>query len=113
MPRNTLLDFFEDFAATDEPFIVHDDGYRAARDDVSRGRGGRTGVPARLAREGIVADDKVVIWSENRGEWLVALWGCLLAGVVIVPVDYRASVELLRRIVEIVKAKAVLVGRRG
>ena len=28
MPRNTLLDFFEDFASSDEPFIVHDDGYR-------------------------------------------------------------------------------------
>jgi long-chain acyl-CoA synthetase len=110
MPRNTLLDFFEDFASVDEPFIVHDDGYRT-REMTYRGvADAARAFAARLAREGIAAGDKVVIWSENRGEWLVALWGGLLAGVVIVPVDYRASAELLRRIAGIVKARAVLVG---
>ncbi|HYN09423.1 MAG TPA: AMP-binding protein [Vicinamibacterales bacterium] len=110
MPRNTLLDFFEDFASIDESFIVHDDGYRTREMTYREVADAAREFAARLSREGIVANDKVVIWSENRGEWLVALWGGLLAGVVIVPVDYRASVELLRRIVEIVKAKAVLVG---
>ena len=104
MPRNTLLDFFEDFASKDEPFIVHDDRTRemSYRDlaDASRR------FAAKLGRAGIRANDKVVIWSENRGEWLIALWGSLLAGVVVVPVDYRASAELLRRITEIVGAKA-------
>ncbi len=51
-----------------------------------------------------------MIWSENRPEWLVALWGCLLARVVLVPVDYRASADLVTRIAGIVQAKAVLVG---
>jgi long-chain acyl-CoA synthetase len=110
MPRNTLLDFFEDFASKDEPFIVHDDGYRTRVLTYRQMADAARGFRARLATEGIVANDKVVIWSENRGEWLVTLWGCLLAGVVVVPVDYRASADLLRRITEIVQAKAVLVG---
>ncbi len=110
MPRNTLLDFFEDFASKDEPFIVHDDGYRTREMSYRDLADASRRFAAKLGRAGIRANDKVVIWSENRGEWLIALWGSLLAGVVVVPVDYRASAELLRRITEIVGAKAVLVG---
>jgi len=38
------------------------------------------------------------------------MWGCLLGGVVLVPVDYRASAGLVTGITQIVQAKAVLVG---
>jgi long-chain acyl-CoA synthetase len=110
MPRTTLLDFFEDFASIDEPFIVHDDGYRTREMTYRELADAARRFAARLAVEGISANDKLVIWSENRGEWLIALWGCLLAGVVVVPVDYRASPDLLRRIIGIVQARAVLVG---
>ena len=65
---------------------------------------------ARLHAEGIVQGQHVVIWSENRPEWIVALWGCLLRGVVLVPIDYRASADFLQRVARIVDARAVLVG---
>ena len=54
--------------------------------------------------------DKVVFWSENRPEWIVAFWGCLLGGVIVVPIDYRASPEFLARIRRIVAAKLMLIG---
>jgi long-chain acyl-CoA synthetase len=110
MPRNTLLDFFEDFASKDKPFIVHDDGYRTREMTYRELAVAARRFAARLRREGIGAGDKVIIWSENRGEWLVVLWGSLAAGVVLVPVDYRASADLLRRITAIVQAKAVVAG---
>jgi long-chain acyl-CoA synthetase len=50
------------------------------------------------------------VWGENRPEWIVALWGCLLRGVVLVPIDYRASTDFLQRVARIVDARAVLVG---
>src|SRR5262249_47163775 len=37
-------------------------------------------------------------------------WGCVYAGTIVVPVDFRASEDLLHRIVDVVKAKAILVG---
>ena len=40
----------------------------------------------------------------------MALWGCLLEGVVLVPIDYRASADFLERVASIVDARAVLVG---
>lgn len=52
----------------------------------------------------------MILWAENRPEWIAAFWGCLLNGVVVVPVDYRASVELLERIQVIVQARAVVAG---
>src|SRR5262249_58332612 len=55
--------------------------------------------------------DKVVLWSENRPEWVVAFWGCVLIGVVVVPIDYRASPDFLARVIRIVDAKLVAIGQ--
>ena len=38
------------------------------------------------------------------------LWGCLLQGIVAVPIDYRASPDFLARVATIVKARLVLAG---
>jgi len=110
MPRATLLDFFEDFSAIDEPFIVHDDGYRVRETSYRDVADAARRFTGRLTAAGIGPGDKVVIWSENRTEWVIAFLGCLLGQVVIVPVDYRASADLLLRIAGIVRAKAILVG---
>src|SRR5262249_25144512 len=64
----------------------------------------------RLRDSGISAGQAIAIWSENRPEWISALWGALLEGVVIVPIDYRASAEFLSKVAGIVEAKAILVG---
>ena len=53
---------------------------------------------ARLHAAGLRKGDAVLFWSENRPEWIVALWGCLLQGVVAVPIDYRASADFLQRV---------------
>ena len=65
----------------------------------------------RLHDAGAAAGSHVVIWSENRAEWIVALWGTILARAVLVPVDYRASADYLNRIAEKVSAHVVLVGQ--
>ena len=111
MPRDTLIDFFDDLSRVRGEFLVHDDGFRTRRytyQDV--GRAARA-FAARLRQIGLVKDDKVVVWSENRPEWIVAFWGCLLNGMVVVPVDYRASHDFLVRFTQIVAAKLVVIGQ--
>ena len=110
MARDTLLDFFEDYSKTDDVFLVHDDGYRVRQTSYREVGVAARAFAATLADAGVGAGDKVVIWSENRTEWVVALWGCLLARAVLVPVDYRASADLLSRITHIVSSKVVLAG---
>jgi len=109
--RNTLIDFFEDLAAARGEFLVHDDGFRTRTftyEDVGRASGAFAG---RLRAAGVGKGDKVVFFSENRPEWIVAFWGCLLNGVVVVPIDYRSSIAFLTRVSGIVRAKVVLIGQ--
>jgi long-chain acyl-CoA synthetase len=64
----------------------------------------------RLRAAGIGRGERVVLWGENRPEWIVALWGCLLEGVIAVPVDYRSSVAVVANIAQITAARALLIG---
>jgi long-chain acyl-CoA synthetase len=110
MARRTLLDFFEDLSTIDGDFVLYDDGYRAWAFTYREITAASRAFAARLRAAGIAVDDKVVLWSENRAEWLAVLWGCLLEGAVLVPVDYRSPAELVMRIADIVDAKAVIIG---
>jgi long-chain acyl-CoA synthetase len=110
MPRETLLDFFADFAGLKEDFLVWDDGYRTQhRNYADIARAART-FAAKLRTRGIGKGQKIVFWSENRPEWVAALWGCLLEGVIAVPIDFRNSADFVTRIAGIVEARATLVG---
>ena len=74
MARRTLIDFFDDLGNISGEFLVFDDGYRSwsysYRDTTDRARS----FAARLHAEGITRGQHVVIWSENRPEWIVALY---------------------------------------
>jgi len=110
MARDTLLDFFADFASIRGEFLVYDSGFRSHSHTYADVARAARAFAARLHGAGIRKADTVLFWSENRPEWVVALWGCLLQGVVAVPIDYRASAEFLARVREIVKARVLLTG---
>ena len=95
MVRDTLIDFFRDLSHARGDFLVHDDGFRVRRYTYEQVGAAARGFSARLSAAGVRKGDNVVVWSENRPEWIVAFWGCLLAGVVVVPIDYRASPDFL------------------
>ena len=110
MKRDTLLDFLRDRLHSHKPFIVHDDGYRVDTYTYDQIRLAAISFAHQLESVGIEPKQRVLIFAENRPEWIVALWGCLLNSVVVVPLDYRTSTELLARIVSIVDARAVILG---
>lgn len=110
MRRDTLLDFFDDLAAKRGDFLVYDDGYRTRTYTYSQTASAARGLAAALQAAGIGKGDKVVFWSENRPEWIIALWGCFLNGSIAVPIDYRASEEFLASVARIVEARLLLLG---
>lgn len=110
MRRDTLLDFFTDLAAGRGEFLVYDDGFRARSYTYEDTATAARGFAARLQAAGIGKGDKIVFWSENRPEWIIALWGCLLNGSIAVPIDYRASQDFLNHVARIVDAKLFLLG---
>jgi long-chain acyl-CoA synthetase len=110
MRRDTLLDFFDDLAALRGEFLVYDNGFRSWTYTYGQVAAAARGFAARLVAAGVGKGDTVIFWAENRPEWVAALWGCWLQGVVAVPIDYRASADLLRRVAAIVSARVVLLG---
>jgi long-chain acyl-CoA synthetase len=110
MLRNTLLDFFEDCAATRGDFLVYDDGFRPRVYSYAEVATAARGFASQLQAAGIRKGNKVLFWSENRPEWLIALWGCFLTGAIAVPIDSRASTDFLQRVGRIVEAKLLLIG---
>jgi long-chain acyl-CoA synthetase len=108
--RHTLVDFFTEFCESPVEFLQYDDGYRRWSYTYAQ-----VGLAARqfaawLAEHNVSRGDKVIIWCENRPEWVAAFWGCVLAGVVVVPIDYRASANFVHRVQAIVESRMVLLG---
>ncbi len=53
---------------------------------------------AELDRRGIGMGDRVLIWGENSVEWIAAFFGCILRGVVAVPLDPGSATDFARRV---------------
>ena len=54
---------------------------------------------AELGRRGIGPGERVVLWGENSAEWIAAFFGCLLRGVVAVPLDLAGSPAFAARVI--------------
>src|SRR5437899_2840491 len=53
-----------------------------------------------LLQQHVNKGDRLMIWSASRSNWLVAYFGALLAGMVVVPLDVNTKQEFLERIAE-------------
>jgi long-chain acyl-CoA synthetase len=54
---------------------------------------------------GLRPGDRVLLWGNNSGEWVAAFFGCVLRGIVAVPLDAAGSLEFARRVVAEVQPK--------
>ena len=63
---------------------------------------------ALLERRGIVAGDRVLLWGENSAEWIAAFLGCMLRGVLAVPMDAAGAADFAGRVAADVKPKLAL-----
>jgi long-chain acyl-CoA synthetase len=108
--RESLVDLFDEFSTSRAEFVQYDNGYRSWKYTYAQlGRAARH-FAIRLREHNLSKGAKVIFWSENRPEWIAAFWGCVLAGIVVVPIDYRTSLHFVRHVQEIVGARIILVG---
>ena len=115
--REHLATLLDDFRRFDRGIaVVH---YRGVRRRVTTyGEIARLAgrFAALLAQRGIGPGDRVVLWAENGAEWVAAFYGCMLRGVLAVPLDAYGSADFAARVTADVRPKlavgdAVLVGR--
>lgn len=62
-----------------------------------------------FASAGIGKGDRVAVWAPNSAEWIIAAFGLLTAGGVLVPVNTRFKADEAHDIIRRSGAKAVLV----
>ncbi len=106
----TLVVLFRSLEKRRGEFLVYDDGYRRRAHTYEEVTRAARGFAARLAAAGFTRGDKVVFWGENRPEWVAAYWGCLLSGIIAVPIDYRSSAEFVLKVRALVDARLILTG---
>jgi len=63
---------------------------------------------ALLDARGVRVGDRVLIWGENSAEWIAAFHGCILRGVLAVPLDIFGTAEFVRRVAKDASPKLVL-----
>lgn len=102
----TLLDDFRRFG--DETAIVRYVGVR--RRVTSYGEIARlAGRFAKLLVErNVLPGDRVVLWAENSAEWVAAFYGCMLRGVIAVPLDAYGTAEFAARVARDVRPSLVV-----
>jgi len=62
-----------------------------------------------LKQSGVRTGDRVLLWGPNSAEWMAAFWGCLLRGVVVVPIDDGATPDFAARVARETSAKLAIV----
>lgn len=110
LKRETLLDSFRALEGARGEALVYDDGFRPRHYTYEALRRAARHFAARLEQAGIGRGDRVILWSENRPEWVAAFWGCVLRGVAVAPIEERHSFEFLQRVASITEPKAILTG---
>ena len=63
---------------------------------------------AELVRRGVKPGERVVLWGENSAEWIGVFFGCLLRGVIAVPLDAAGTSEFAGRVIGDVAPKLIV-----
>jgi len=61
-----------------------------------------------LEARGINKGDRVLLWGDNSAEWVSVFFGCMLRGVIAVPMDRIAAPDFAQRVMSDVDAKLVI-----
>jgi len=106
MARASILEYLDNFRLhSAEMAYVFRRGYRSQRWSYGEVLRDAYRFARALEARGIGKGDKVAIWGENCAEWVVAFFGCLLRGVIVVPIDTVAAPDFAARVASQVDAK--------
>ena len=104
----SLLHFVTSYAAQGDQIAVRQRrGYRMENWTYARIAGEANRLARELEARGIAKGDAVLLCGENSAEWIIVFLGCLLRGVVVVPIDHASPMEFACRVAKEVSAKLI------
>ena len=109
----TLVEFLrtraEEFGERDA--LLFRPGFRYQRWSYADLWEGAGRIAALLQARGLAKGDRALIWGPNCPQWVLAMFGCLRAGVIVVPLDLRSPREFVENVTTRVDAKLSFVSR--
>ena len=111
--ETTLLDFLHARADEfgDRPALLFRPGFRYQRWSYADLWDASGRLAALLHERGLGKGDRAIIWGPNCPQWVIALFGCLRAGVIVVPIDLRSHRDFVENVAGRVDAKLSFVSR--
>src|SRR5438105_12389092 len=107
--RITLASYLDDFLSRDnDTAFTHTHGLRVKRWSYSQIAKSAFRLARELEARRIVKGDRVLLWARNNPEWVSVFFGCLLRGVIVVPLDLQSEPGFVKRVQEQVEAKLAL-----
>ena len=64
-----------------------------------------------LQRRGLTKGDQVIMWGPNSPHWVLIFFGCIRAGVVLVPLDLRSAPDYVARVISRTDPKMAFTSR--
>ena len=102
----TLVDDFERHG--DDTAIVSNRGVREYRTSYRQLAHLSRRFAAELVNRDINKGERVILWGENSAEWVAAFFGCILRGVLPVPLDAAGSLDFARRVIADVSPRLIV-----
>src|SRR5918992_833662 len=107
--RELVTSYLEDFLARGEAIaFAHREGLRTYRwtyADIARST---YEFASLLAERGINKGDRVLLCGANSAHWVVAFFGCLLRGAIVVPLDLQSEAGFVERVQRQVNARLAI-----
>ena len=109
----TVVEFLEACVAAHGPrdALLFKPGFRYQRWSYDRLWEESGQVATYLQRRGLATGDQVVLWGPNSPQWVLIFFGCLRAGVVVVPLDLRSAPDYVERVIARISPKLAFTSR--
>jgi long-chain acyl-CoA synthetase len=109
----SLAEFFQDFLEFgDDVAYVHRRGYRTERWTYKELYWRAAEFAKELEARGLGKGQRILLWGENCAEWVAVFFGCVLRGVVVVPMDDGANADFVERVAREVDVRLVVCSRK-
>jgi long-chain acyl-CoA synthetase len=113
MERRSLLEYLDNFLQLGrESAYIQRRGYRSVRWTYRQVAETAFQFARELAKRGMGKGDRVLVWGPNSAEWVASFFGCVLRGVIVVPMDDAAAPDFALRVYEQVNAKLLVCSRQ-
>ncbi|MGM0366249.1 MAG: AMP-binding protein [Actinomycetota bacterium] len=106
-----LRDYFYDNLSRDKVGFYYRGKFRTWKYSFKQVLDNSLRFSALLRESGLKKGDRIIIKAESGPDWLVVFLGCVMAGVVVVPLDLQSSRDFLKRVIGDAEPKLLVTSR--